>query len=137
MFFLELVYKQLPQEMRNKLDSLYIKDREIFKKNKEGKNIDLDVINFMINALTIFLDYNKKVNKKIRDDLTEGIGAIPITFFDADDLKVSKDIEETTEFLRDIIDAHANLHINREKLIRDVLKKFRKLKEKYKEKNAT
>lgn len=135
MFFLELIYKELPKEMKSKIDDLYIKDKKIFEKNKEGKNIDLDVINFTINSLTIFLNYNKKVNKKIRDDLTEGIGAIPITFFDADNLKVSKDIEETIELLRDIIDAHTNLHINREELIKDVLKKLQKLKEKYSKKN--
>ena len=71
------------------------------------------------------------MKKLIKDDLTEGIGAIPVTFFDADNLKVSEDIEETIELLRDIIDAHANLHINREELIKDVLKKLEGLKEKY------
>ena len=136
MFFLELIYKKLPKGMRNRLDNLYIKDKEIFEKNKKGKNINLDVINFTIDSLTLFLYYNKKVNKEIKEDLTEGVGAIPITFFDADNLKVNRKIEETIELLRDIIDAHANLHINREKLIKDVLEKLQKLKEKY-EKNAS
>ena len=50
--------------MKDKVDSLYIKDKEIFEKNKEGENIDLDVINFTIASLNIFQDYNEKVDKR-------------------------------------------------------------------------
>ena len=60
--------------------------------------------------------------------MTEAIGIIPITFFTLDNLKVNKKIEETIDPLIDIVDAHANLHINRKKLILEVLAKLENLK---------
>ena len=132
MFFLELIWKELPRELKTKIEKLYLKDKEIFRKNKEGKNVDLDVIDFSIQSLTIFFEYYKKVNKRIKDSLTEGIGAIPIVFFCNDNLKVSKEIEETLDPLIDIMNSHANLYINREKFIRETLKKLRELRKKYK-----
>jgi len=133
MFFAEGEIEKFPKEIIKKIYNLEAKDKKIYHLNKEGKNINLEVINFTIDSLKLFLEYEKKLNKEQKNLMTEAIGNIPITFFTLDNLKVDKKIEDTISLLIDIIDAHANLHIKREKLILGVLNKLKRLREKYKE----
>jgi len=134
MFFAEEEEKEFPEEIKIEIYRLESKDREIYELNKENKNIDLEVINFVLDGLNLFLKYNEKLNEKQKNLMTESLGNIPLTFFILDKLKVKKEIKESINPLVDIVDAHANLHINREKLIKDVLKKLHILRERYKEK---
>ena len=67
--------------------------------------------------------------------MTEAIGKIPVTFFALDNLKAGKRVKEAINPLIDIIDAHANLHINRKKLISAVLEDLKKIKANGKAKN--
>jgi len=132
MFFAEKEEKEFSEEIRKEIDKLESKDREIYESNKKNKNIDIEVINFVIDSLNLFLKCKDKLNKKQRDLMTEAIGNIPITFFILDKLKVKEDIKKTINPLVDIVDAHANLHISREKLILKVLNDLRNLPKSYK-----
>lgn len=128
MFFAEGEIEKFPEEIKKKIYDLESKDKEIYYLNKDKKEIDLEVINFTIDSLRLFLEYEKKLNSEQKDLMTEAIGNIPITFFILDNLKVRKEIEETMNPLIDIIDAPSNLHINRKRLIIKILKKLEKLK---------
>jgi len=132
MFFAEEEEKEFPEEIKVEIYRLESKDREIYELNKENKNIDLEIIRFVTDALNLFLKYNERLNKKQRSLMTEAIGNIPITFFILDKLKVKKEIKEAINPLIDIVDAHANLHINRKKLILEVLRNLNKLQGKIK-----
>lgn len=127
MFFAENEEKEFPEEIRKEINNLESKDREIYELNKKNKNIDIKVIHFVINALNLFLKYNDKLDKKQKNLMTEAIGNIPITFFILDKLKTNKRIKEVVNPLVDIVDSHSNLHIDREKLILEVLKDLRNL----------
>jgi len=129
MFFAEKEEKEFPEEIKKEIDRLESKDREIYELNEKNKDINLEVINFVIDSLNLFLKYKDKLNKKQQDLMTEAIGNIPVTFFIIDKLKVKVDVKKSINLLIDIVDAHANLHINREKLILKVLKDLTKLKE--------
>lgn len=135
MFFAEKEEDNFPEEIKEKIYNLESRDKEIYHLNKEGRNIDLDVVNFVIDSLKLFLKYEKKLNKEQKKLMTEAIGNIPITFFTLDNLKVNKKIEDIIDPLIDIVDAHANLHIDRKELILEVLKKLQRLKEEYSQKN--
>ncbi|MBU1129138.1 MAG: hypothetical protein KJ949_00740 [Nanoarchaeota archaeon] len=137
MFFAEKEEDKFSEEIKEKIYNLEAKDKEIYYLNKEGKEIDLEVVDFVINSLNMFLKYEKTLNNEQKNLMTEAIGNIPMTFFVLDNLKVNKKIEETIDFLLDIIDAHANLHIDRKILIQETLQKLQKLKEKYKKENET
>ncbi|MFH1310926.1 MAG: hypothetical protein ABIH65_00790 [Nanoarchaeota archaeon] len=129
MFFAEKEEERFPKEIRKKIYDLKAKDKEIYHLSKEGENINLNLINFTINSLSLFLEYEKRLNNEQKNLMTEAIGNIPITFFILDNLKVDKKIEETINPLINIADAPpANLHINRKKLIIEVLHKLEKIK---------
>ncbi len=129
MFFAEGEIEKFPKEIKKKIYDLEIKDKEIYHLDKKGKNVNLKVIDFTINSLSLFLKYERELNKEQKNLMTEAIGNIPITFFILDNLKIDKKIKEIINPLTDIIDAHASLHINRKKLVTTVLKRLKKLKE--------
>jgi len=124
MFFAEGEEKEFPEEIRVNINRLESKDKEIYDLNKKNRDINLEVINFVIDSLNLFLKYEDKLSLKQKDLMTEAIGNIPITFFILDKLRIKKNIKEIVNLLVDIIDANANLHINRTELIKEVLKKL-------------
>ncbi len=132
MFFAEGEEKEFPEDIKSEIHRLESKDREIYELNQKKKNIDSEVIDFVIESLEVFLKYEKELNKKQKDLMTGAIGDIPITFFILDKLKVKKEIKEAIGPLVDIYDSHCNLHINREKLIWKVLNKLKQIQEKTK-----
>jgi len=129
MFFAEGEEKEFPKEIRKEIDKLESKDKEIYYLNKERKKVDLEMVNFTINSLNLFLKNEKNFDDKQKNLMTEAIGNIPITFFILDKFKVDRKIEETIKQLIDIVDAHANLHIDRRELILNVLKNLEQLRE--------
>jgi hypothetical protein len=124
MFFAEGEEKEFPEEIRVNINRLESKDKEIYDLNKKNRDINLEVINFVIDSLNLFLKYEDKLSLKQKDLMTEAIGNIPITFFILDKLRIKKNVKDIINPLVDIIDAHANLHINRIKLIKDVLEEL-------------
>jgi hypothetical protein len=128
MFFAEGEFERLPKELQKELDKLYLEDRVIYEKNKRKEDVNKEVINFTIGSLKLYLKWHEKVKKDVRDLMSEAVGDIPLTFFVLDELKINKEVERTIDPLLDIIDAHACKWINREELIKNVLKKLQKLK---------
>jgi len=132
MFLAEREYNKLPSKIKKEINLLHLKDRLIYEANKKNKNINFAVIDYVINSIYVYLRYHKKVNKKIRSILEESLGQIPITFFDLDRLKVDKEVIEKINPLLDTINSHALKTLNRESIIKSVLRNLIKLKGKYK-----
>ena len=131
MFFAKGEIEKLPHNLRKNINRLDIRYQLICYLNDEKKDINRKIIDFTIDSLNLSLKYYDRINKKIRNIMTEAVGNIPMTL-DLDNIKISKEIEETINPLIDIIDAHACLEINRKELIKEILKKLQKLKKKFK-----
>lgn len=128
MFFAEGEFEQLPERIKKDIVKFKKIDKIIYEENKKGKNVDKLIIKYTISSIEFYLKYDNELNKKTRNILLGGIGNIPITFFILDKIKIKKELKETISPLIDIVDSHANLHINRKKLILNVLRKLEQLK---------
>jgi len=135
MFFAEKEEEKFSKKIRGEICRLESKDKEIYWLNKDGKNVDLRIIDFVMDSLNLFLKNEKLLDNEQKKLMTEAIGKIPVTFFALDNLKAGKRVKEAINPLIDIIDAHANLHINRKKLISAVLEDLKKIKANGKAKN--
>ena len=128
MFFAEGEFEQLPERIKKDIVKFKKIDKIIYEENKKGKNVDKLIIKYTISSIEFYLKYDNELNKKTRNILLGGIGNIPITFFILDKIKIKKELKETISPLIDIVDSHANLHINRKKLILNFLRKLEQLK---------
>jgi len=127
MFFAKGQLKILPKTLQKELELFYEKYEKVHESYDKEKKIDIEMIGCVIYSLNLYLKWEKKVNKNVRDLMSEAIGEIPIMIM-IDKIKLSKEIEEIINPLIDIDVSHANLHINRKKLILDVLRKLEELK---------
>ena len=100
MFFAEGEIGKFSEEIREKIDDLMINDKEIYQLNKRKKDINLEVIEFTINSIKLFLEYEKKLSNEQKNAMTEAIGNIPVTFFILDKLKVNKKINKWRNTLK-------------------------------------
>lgn len=129
MFFAEGEFEKLSSELQKELGLFYIKYEQLHDLYDERKDITKEMIECITSSLRIYLEWEKKSEKKVRDLMGEAVGNIPITL-DLDNIELPKNVEEVINPLIDIIDAHANLHIDRKELIKSVLNNLYKLKEK-------
>ncbi len=130
MFFAKGELEKLPKGLQKELGLFYIKYEQLHDLYDDGKDINREMIRCIISSLRIYLKWEKKSEKETRDLMSGAVGNIPLTL-DLDNIKFSKIFGETINPLIDIIDVHANLHINRKKLILEVLAKLEKLKKAY------
>ncbi len=127
MFFAEGEEKEFPEEIKEEIYQLESEDKEIYKLNKADEGINSRVILFVLSALNLFLKWRKILNEKQEDLMTEALGNISITFFILDKLKVKENVKKAINSLVDIINAHSNLHVNRERLIKRVYSELKNL----------
>ena len=127
MFTCEGDSEKLPKELNKRIDELCKEYEKAHDKYDKGGKIDKEIIAFTIKSLKLFLKYESKVGKEVRDIMSEAVGNIPVTF-DLDEIKFSKEIEEIVDPLIDILDAHACKWINRKKFVEKTLKRLQNLK---------
>jgi hypothetical protein len=126
MFFAEGEIEKLPEKLQEELELFYKKYEYLHDLYDNKRDINKEMIECIILSLRIYLKWGKKSKKEVRDLMSGAVGNIPITL-DLDNIKLSKKVEEIINPLIDIIDSHANLHINREKLTLEVLNELEKL----------
>ena len=132
MFFAKGETEKLPEELQKKLNKLDIRYQLICYLNDENKNINRKIIDYIIDSLELSLKYYDKIRTDIRDLITGAVGNIPLTL-DLDNIKLPRKIKDILHPLIDIIDYQSNLHIDRKRLIVDVLKNLQKLKKDFKD----
>jgi len=133
MFFSKGQLEKLPKKLQEELELFYNKYERAHDLYDEGKNVDIEMIKCVTYSLKIYLKWEKKVDKKTRDLISEGIGEIPIMIM-IDKIGLSNELRDIISPLVDIDVSHANLHINRKKLIEEILQKLNRIKEEYSKK---
>ena len=128
MFFSNGEEEKLPKGLQKELELFYIEYEKLHDLYDEGKDITKEMIECIISSLRIYLKWEKKSEKKIRDLMSEAVGEIPIMIM-IDKIKLSKEVEKIIKPLVDIDVSNSNLHINRKKLILEVLKKLKKVED--------
>jgi len=130
MFFSKGQLEKLPKKLQEELELFYNKYERAHNLYDKGKNVNIEMIGCVTYSLKIYLKWEKKIEKKIRDIISEGIGEIPIMIM-IDKIGLSNELKYAISPLVDIDISYANSHINRKKLIKETLQKLNKIKEKH------
>ena len=131
MFFPAGTLEKLPKGLQRDLEIFYKEYKQASDLFEEGKKADKQMADAVIKSLEIYLKWFKKVDKKTRDLIGEGVGEIPVMMI-VDKIKLSKELDEIVGPLMDIDVSGACKKIDREKFIRETLEKLKGLRKKLK-----
>jgi len=128
MILAEGEYEKLPEKIKREINLLHLKDRLIYEAKKNHQDINLLVIEYVIDSITTYFKFSRKVDKKIKNLLQQSLARIPITFFLVDKLKVKKKIKKEIETLFNIVPFAIS---ENEKIIKSTFKRLMGLKNEY------
>ena len=112
-------FQEYPERLCYKLKNLNKLYLKISK--KESSTIKIELIDFVISSLEIFIEFYDSLTISSKKHLEEEIGEIIISLLYIDNLTVDKETKEILGNLVDLADSHALVNLNKKCLVKNTL----------------